>query len=312
VPVLKAVFREFMNDDSPRSAAALAYYTIFALPPLLVLILMVTGVFVDPQDVQGSIEQQMRSMIGPDAASAVRGMVESAARDDNTGLLATLLSVGALAFGATGAFVQLQTALNSAWEVAPDPEQGGLRAFVMKRVFSFGMIMALAFLMLVSLTISAVLSAFGEQLASLLPGGLSDVTLRVLDFALSLAIITLLFAGIFKVLPDAVIAWRDVWVGAAVTGALFVVGKYLIGFYIGRSEPGSAYGAAGSLAVILIWIYYTAMIVLLGAEFTQVWARRRGGGIRPEEGAVRIIDGKPARTRPGARTHIARDQHATA
>jgi len=287
--ILKETFKEFMDDDSPRMAAALAYYTIFSLPPLLVLILMVTGLFVDPQNVQGTIEEQMGGMLGAEAARSIQAMIANASRPSGGGLAATLLSIAALAFGATGAFVQLQGALNAAWEVEPDPEQGGLRHFLVKRVFSFGMILGLGFLMLVSLVLSALLSAFGEGLASMLPGGVSETALRLVELALSLVFITLLFAAMFKILPDAVIAWRDVWVGALVTGVLFVAGKFLIGFYIGRSEPGSAFGAAGSLAVILIWVYYTGMVLLLGAEFTQVWARRRGGGIRPEPGAMHVI-----------------------
>jgi membrane protein len=287
--MLKETISEFLDDNSPRLAAALAYYTVFSLPPLLVLVLMVTGVFVDAGDVRGAIERQMQGVIGAEAARSIQMIFSSAERPGSGGTAATLLSIGALAFGATGAFVELQTALNTVWEVRPDPRTGGVRNFIFKRAFSFGMVLAVAFLLLVSLVLSAALSAFGERLASLLPGTVSEVALRALDLGLSLVFITALFATMFKVLPDARIAWRDVWVGAAVTSLLFVAGKFAIGVYVGRSDPGSTFGAAGSLAVMLVWIYFTGMILLLGAEFTQVWARRHGRGIEPEAGAVRVV-----------------------
>jgi membrane protein len=210
--------------------------------------------------------------------------------------LGLALSVAGLLFGATGAFAQLQKALNTAWEVTPDPEQGGLKNVLVKRVFSLGMILVIAFLLLVSLVISSLLSTFSEQLGGVLPGGLSAAAAWVINAAVSLAIITLLFAAIFKVLPDARIAWRDVWVGAFVTALLFTIGKFLIGLYVGQSDPGEAYGAAAALAILLVWVYYSAMIVFLGAEFTQVWARRHGTGIEPDDGAVRAP--KPGRHEP--------------
>lgn len=286
--LLKATFKEFFEDNAPRLAAALSYYTIFALPPLLVLILMLTGAVVDPQDVQGSVERQISSLMGPEGAAQIRTMIEQANAPGAGGTLATILSIAALIFGATGAFAQLQAALNTAWGVKPDPEVGGVKNFLLKRLLSFGMILGVAFLLLVSLLLSALVGMFGDALAGVLGGGISGVLLQVLQATLSLAVITVLFAAMFKVLPDARIAWRDVWMGAAVTALLFVAGKFLIGFYIGRSNPGSAYGAAASLAVVLVWVYFAALIMLLGAEFTQVWSRRRGRGIRPEEGAVRI------------------------
>jgi membrane protein len=205
-----------------------------------------------------------------------------------------VLSGLALILGASGAFGQLQAALNRAWEVAPDPQQGGLKAFLLKRVFSFGMILSVAFLLLVSLVVSASLSAFGDALGGMLPDGVSATLLQVLNQVVSVAAVTVLFAAIFKVLPDARVALRDIWVGAAVTAVLFVVGKFLIGFYLGRSNPGEAFGAAGSLALMLVWIYYSSMILLFGAEFTQAWAEARGGGIAPERGAVRVVQEKKA------------------
>lgn len=282
--VLKGTFREFIDDDCPRLAAALSYYTIFALPPLLILILMVVSVFTDPQDVQGRLVDEISGVMGEQAAGQISAMIEQAERPEGSGV-ATILSIAALLFGATGAFFQLQKALNTAWDV--EPEEGGVKSFAVKRAVSFGMIIAIAFLLLVSLVVSAVLSQAADAIASVLPAALSTVMLWAINLGLSLAVITLLFAAMFKVLPDARVAWRDVWVGAGVTAALFILGMFLMGFYMSRSDPGSAYGAAGSLAVVLIWVYVSSLILFLGAEFTQVFARRHGKRIEPDEGAVR-------------------------
>lgn len=292
VQILKQSFRDFLDDECPQMAASLSYYTIFSLPPLLILLLTLLGAVLDPQDVQGEIQTQIQNLMGSAGAEQVRTILQNAERPGSGGALATVLGVAALIFGATGAFGQLQSALNQAWEVEPDPEQGGLKNFILKRVFSFGMILGIGFLLLVSLVLSAFLSAFGEALTNLTPGGLSAPLLYVLNLLVSFVVITLLFAAMFKILPDAIIAWRDVWVGAIVTALLFQIGKFLIGLYLGRSNPGEAFGAAGSLALVLVWIYYSSMILLLGAEFTQIWANDRGSGIEPEEGAVRVVERK--------------------
>jgi membrane protein len=284
--LLKETVREFLNDGAMRVAAALSYYTVFALPPLLVLLIMIAGTIWEPADVHGGIEAQIRALLGPQGAEGVREMLANANAPGKGGLLPTLLGIGALLFGATGAFIQLQSALNTTWNVTPDPRMGGVRNFLRKRVLSLGLVLVLGFLMLVSLALSALLTAFGDRVGSYLPEALSGVVLQALQMAVSLVVITFFFAALFRLLPDAVIEWRDVWVGAAATGVFFVLGKFLIGLYIGQSDPGSAYGAAGSLAVILLWIYYASIIVLLGSEFTQVWARRRGAGIQPEPGAA--------------------------
>jgi membrane protein len=299
--LLKDSGKDFIDDDCPTQAAALSYYTTFSLPPLLVMILLILRAVVEPRDIQGQMELQMGSLMGPTATEQIRTILRQAHEPGSGGLLPTVLSLGALIVGATGAFGQLQAALNRAWEVAPDPQKGGLKAFLMKRVFSFGMILSVAFLLLVSLVLSAALSAFGGALGGMLPEGVSATLLQVLNQVISFVVITALFAAMFKVLPDARVAWRDVWVGAGVTALLFVVGKFLIGLYLGRSNPGEAFGAAASLAVMLVWIYYSSMILLFGAEFTQHWAERRGRGIVPERGAVRVVqerkqvrEGQPA------------------
>jgi membrane protein len=297
--LVKESAKDFSDDECPRMAAALAYYTVFALPPLLILILMIVGSFVSRDTVSTALSGQIGGMIGSEGARTIQTMITQA-KQPGGGVVATILGLAAVVLGATGAFMQLQTALDRAWEVKPDPGSGGIRNFILKRVLSLGMVLGIAFLLLVSLALSAALSAVGSAIGALIPGA-SAVVVGVLQTLISLAVITLLFAAIFKVLPDAVIAWRDVWVGALVTGLLFEVGKWGIGLYLGHSNPGKAYGAASSLAVILVWIYYTAMIVLFGAEFTQTWAVRRGAGIRPEEGAVRVSEDTPGAGKAGGK-----------
>lgn len=284
--MLKASASDFMNDDCPTQAAALSYYTVFSLPPLLLLILLLVGAILDPEQVRGALQSQIGGVLGPSGAKEVQTILEHARHPGGNGLVATIVGIVVLAVGAIGAFGQLQAALNHAWEVKPDPQAGGIKSFLMKRLFSFGMVLAIGFLLLVSLALSAALSALGGALGRF---GLSGVVLEVINFAISFAVIAALFAGIFKVMPDAEIATKDVLVGAIATAFLFTLGKFLLGFYLGHSNPGEAFGAAGSLALLLVWIYYSSMIVLFGAEFTQTWAERRGSGIAPEKGAVRVV-----------------------
>ena len=309
--MLKQTFSEFTGDDCPRMAAALAYYTIFSLPPLLVLIITVAGVVLSEQQVEGWIQGQVGSMLGAQTSEQIQTMVENARESVSGGFsLGLILSIGGLLFGATGVFSQLQDALNTAWEVEPDPEAGGIMSFLTKRVFSLGMILVIAFLLLVSLLLSSFVSAFAGQMSRLLPGDISTAAAWIINAAVSFGVITLLFAAIFKVLPDAKVAWRDVWIGALATALLFVIGKFLISLYIGQSDPSEAYGAAAALALLLVWVYYSAMIVFLGAEFTQVWAQRRGAGIEPDEDAVRVVEEKRrvrggeenGRSEPGTKT----------
>lgn len=292
ISVLKQTFSEFSDDDCTTMAAALAYFTVFSLPPLLLILITLAGIFLTPQEVQQAIEGQAQNLVGAEGASQIQEMVQSANESvsGSGGTFALIFSIAGLVFGATGAFAQLQQALNRAWEVEPDPEQGGLWNFVTKRVLSLGMVLGIAFLLLVSLALSAALSAMGGFISGLVPGGLSDAALWAINAGISLLVITLLFAAIFKVMPDAEVAWKDVAVGALATALLFVIGKFLIGLYLGQSDPGAAFGAAGSLALILVWIYYSSMIVFLGAEFTQVWASRYGSGIEPDEDAVRVVE----------------------
>ena len=289
--IIKQTVAEIGEDDVPSLSAATAYYTIFALPPLLVIIVGVAGALVGPETVQEALTGQVDSLAGTAAAGEIETMIASAS-DLGDGLGKKLLGVVLLILGATGAFGQLQKALNRAWDVRV-VDGGGIKGLVFKRLLSFGMVLTIAFLLLVSLALSAFLSAVGAGVSGILPGAIPPVVWQIVNTAISFGVVALLFATLFKVLPDAEIAWRDVWVGAGVTAALFTLGKWAIGFYLGTSNPGSAFGAAGSLALLLVWIYYSALIFLAGAEFTQVWAQRYGSRIVPEEGAVRVGDAVP-------------------
>jgi membrane protein len=244
---------------------------------------------------QGRIEDEMRSVVGAGGVAQVQEIIRIANQPHGGGPGATIASIAALLLGATGAFIELQKALNRVWEVEPDPKKGGILRFVVKRLLSLGMAATIAFLLLVSLLVSAAVSAFGERVGALLPGGASTAMLSVSQLLLSLGVVTVLFALMFKVMPDARSRWRDIWVGALVTGVLFVAGKFVLGVYLARSDPGEAFGAAGALALILVWVYYSAMILFFGAELTQVWAVERGSGIEPKNGAVRPVEDRATR-----------------
>jgi membrane protein len=284
---VKRTAEEFIDDDCSALAAALAFYSVFSLPPLLVIVITVAGSVFGRAAVEGKIAEQIAGLIGPRAAEQAQIMVAQADMSRSGGL-ATVLGVAALIFAATTAFAQLQYALNRAWEVKPDPRASTIRNFLMKRVLSFGMILGVGFLLLVSLAISAALSAFGDALAAYFPA-LPPDALRIASTLLSFVVFAGLFACLYKALPDARVQWRDVITGAVLTSLLFAVGKYLVGLYLGNSSVLTPFGAAGSLALILLWTYYSSMIFLLGAEFTQVWAQDHGRAIVPERGAVRIV-----------------------
>jgi membrane protein len=288
--VLKRTFSDFGEDNGTRLAAALSYYTIFSLPPLLILLLLVLSAVMDPQDVQNLLQGQVGSLLGPAGSEQISSVLQEADRPDLGRGLAAALGVGALLFGAVGAFVELQNALNRIFHVEPDPGRGGLKVMIGQRLLSFGMLLTIVFLLMVSLVVSTVLSAFGDGLGAMLPAALSGVVLQAITFAVSLLVITALFALLFRFVPDAVLAWRDIWLGALVTAVLFTVGKFALGIYLGQSNPGSAFGAAGALALLLVWIYYSAIIVFIGAEFTQAHASERGQGVAPAKGAVRVVD----------------------
>jgi len=291
--LLKTTATEFSEDDCASMAAALAYYMVFSLAPLLVLIVMLVSLVWEPTQVQGQVQGQMNELFGQQGAQQVQTMMNNASQ--NRSGLAAAWGLIALLVGATGLFSQLQTAMNRAWEVAPDPEQSGVKDYLFKRLLSFGMILLVALLLFASLLLSAILSAFGQYIGALLPGEVSQTALQGFNFGVSFLVIMLLFAAMFKWLPDAKITWKDSLFGAVVTALLFVIGTTLIGLYLAHTNMTSGYGAAGSLVLVLIWIYYSALILLLGVEFTQVWARRYGGQIQPKEGAVRVVRQKQQR-----------------
>lgn len=278
---------KFFGDSCGSLAAALSFYTFFSLPALLSLLLLVVGHVFDPARVQQAIVTQVGSFIGESGAQQVATIIGRAQNSTSTSgalSVATIASVVVLIFGATTAFAQLQSALNTIWSVEPDPRRNQLKVFFLKRVFSFGVVITVAFLLLVSLVLSTALAAIEQRIAGV--GSTPTILLQVLTSLGSFVVIAGLFAVMFRYLPDARIAWSDVRAGAIGAALLFVLGKALIGYYLGRMNPGSAYGAAGSLAIVLIWVYYTSMVILLGAEFTEEWAREYGHGIVPEPGAV--------------------------
>lgn len=284
--LLKETFQDWKEDKASRLAAALSYYTIFSIAPLLLVAITVVGFVMDPGDVKGELYAQVRDLVGREGADMVQTMVDNAAASDAKGL-AAVVSVVTLLIGATGVFMALKDALNTIWEVQPAPGRG-LIGMIKDRVLSFSLVPGIGFLLLVSLIVDALLSAASNYANGLFLSDIWIAVIRVASLVVSFLVITGLFAVIYKVLPDAKIAWRDVWIGAAVTSLLFTVGRFAIGLYIGNSSTASAYGAAGALIVLLLWIYYAAQILFLGAEFTQVYARRYGSRIEPEEGAVAV------------------------
>ncbi|MGF1536144.1 MAG: YihY/virulence factor BrkB family protein [Elainellaceae cyanobacterium] len=283
--LLKEAFQEWNKDDASRLAAALAFYTIFSLAPLLILVIAIASLVFDQDTVRGQIMAQMGTLIGDSGADALGTVLDNANRPgESSGWIASIVSVVLLLVGATGVLAQLQTSLNIVWNVTSRPDMGVLD-FVRKRLLSLGMIVAIGFLLLVSLVASSVISGLAGYLQGLMPG--LDTLTQIANLVLSFIIITLLFALIYRFLPDVRIAWGDIWFGAAVTALLFSLGKYGIGLYLGNSSIGSAYGAAGSVIVLLVWIFYSAQIVFFGAEITQVYARRYGSQIEPNQYAVK-------------------------
>jgi membrane protein len=277
--LVAATGAEWYRDRAQRMGAALAFYTVFALAPGLVIVVAVTGLLIEPTAARSRIVEQFHLLAGPDAASAIDAVIE-ATDDPAAGALATRLAVLALVLGLWGVFGELQDALNSIWQVTPRPARN-LAAFLRQRLWSLTTVLGTGFLLLVSLVISAWLAALGKFFQGLLP--VPAALLEAAHSLVSLGGITGLFALMFKVLPDVEVPWRDVWPGALLTAGLFTGGKLLIGLYLGRSGIASAYGAAGSLVVVLVWVYYSAQILYFGAEFTKVSARARRARVRPAE-----------------------------
>lgn len=283
--VLRETVGSWSKDSAPRMAAALAYYTTFSVGPLLLISIAVSGVVFDPEAARREILNQVSGLIGDQGAEAIATVVENASRNKSDSLIAAILGAVVLLFGASGVFGELQTSLNQIWKVEKKKGRGVL-GFLKDRFLSFTMVLGIAFILLVSLVVSAGLQA----LEGVVQGWSGDALLmKILYGLVSFSVLTGLFALIFKVVPDARTRWGDVWLGAAITAGLFTLGKVAIGLYLGKSGVAGKYGAAGSLVVFLIWIYYSAQILFLGAEFTRVWAEFRGHGIPPDEDAKRVV-----------------------
>jgi membrane protein len=272
---LRQAFAAWNAHEAPRLGAALAFYTVLSLAPLVIVVIGIAGLFFGRSTAQTQLLTQVESMIGHQGAEAVKAVVQHGETPAYGGI-AAIIGMITLLFGASGVFGELKSALDKMSDVKPE-RGGGLWGTIKQRLFSFGMVLAVGFLLLVSLLVSAALAALSKFVSGLLP--MPGIILTSIDFALSFGAITVLFALIFRYVPAARAAWRNVWIGAAVTALLFVIGKFLTGLYLGKAAVGSAYGAAGSLVVVIVWVYYSAMIFLFGAEFTH--AMDSGGKPRP-------------------------------
>lgn len=276
INLFKLTYQEWKEDQASRLAASLAYYTIFSLAPMLVIAIAVAGFLWQDDAVEAQVMGQIRGLVGPEGAEFVAGLLNSASNPAD-GIIATVVGIVALLFGALGVFNELHNALNVIWEVEPDKQEGfwqSVKKAVIDRFLSFTMVLGIGFLLLVSLVISAALSATQEFLGNTFP--IPEIVLQLINLVISIAVITILFAMIYKYLPDVEIPWRYVWLGAFVTAILFSLGKMLIGLYLGNSAVASSFGAAGSLVLLLLWIYYSVQILFFGAEFTQVYANTYG------------------------------------
>ncbi|MEM8778406.1 MAG: YihY/virulence factor BrkB family protein [Cyanobacteria bacterium P01_G01_bin.49] len=284
VRLLKETFQEWQKDDASSLAASLAYYTSVSLAPLLIIFIAIAGAVFGEEAAKGEIVNQIRGLVGINGAEFIETAIQNADQPEISNF-ASFISIIILLFGASGVFAELQKSLNKIWQVAAKPDRGW-KEFIRKRLLSFSAVLGAGFLLLVSLIISAILSGLNHYLNDLIPG--IDFLWQLLNFFLSFAIVTVLFALMYRYLPDVEISWRDVTMGAIITALLFTVGKFVLGLYLSRGSFGSVYGAAGSLIIILVWVYYSTQILFFGAEFTQVYARRYGSKIVPNKHAISI------------------------
>jgi membrane protein len=285
IALFKNTANEWIQDKCPQLGAALAYFTVFSLAPLVLVLLAVFGLIYGGSDhARQKITEQLQYLVDPSGIKVIQDIAANASKP-HAGFIATAIGIVLALSGASGVFGQLQDALNTIWSVKPKPG-GGIKGFIRTRFLSFAMVGGVCFLLLVSLAIETILRGLSDYLKNAMPGGhiLALGLFLIFDFA----VIVLLFAMIFRFLPDAKIAWRDVWVGATLTAVLFALGKFVLGLYLGSGAAGSAYGAASSLITLLLWIYYAAQILLFGAEFTQVYANTYGTRVEPEEHAVKV------------------------
>jgi len=280
--ILKLTYRDWKEDNASRLSAALAYYTVFSLAPMLIIIIAITGLIWETEAVRMQILSQVQDLIGPEGTDFVANLIADKGSPAE-GIVALLLGIITLLFGALGVFNELHTSLNIIWNIKAEKTKGffqSIKKLLMDRFLSFAMILAIGFLLLVSLVVTAALSATQETIGNAFP--FSEFFIQIVNLAISVGVITILFALMFKFLPDAEISWHDAWIGAFITSLLFSLGKAAIGIYLGNSAVGSIFGAAGSLILILLWIYYSALILFFGAEFTQVYANQYGSKIAPE------------------------------
>jgi membrane protein len=281
--VLKNSFTGFSDDKVMMMSSSLAYYTIFSMAPLLIIIISLSGIFLGQDAAEGKVYGQLAAFVGTNTASQLQEMIKNASLSGKS-VTAAIIGIATLVVGATTVFAQIQDSINSIWGLKPKPKKGWLK-FLKNRFLSFSVIIGLGFLLLVSLSISALIDAFSNTLKAYFPE-VTVVILYIVNLVITLAITTLIFGAIFKVLPDAKIKWKDVLVGSVVTAILFMLGKFGISFYIGKSQVGSTYGAAGSLVILLLWVYYSAIILYFGAEFTKAFAVKYGSQIHPDNYAV--------------------------
>jgi membrane protein len=292
--LIKETFLRWNERDPFNNSSIIAYYTIFSLPGLLVIIISIAGTIYGKQEIATQIYSQIESTMGYDTARDIESIVGKASESKGT-VLASILGIATLLFGATGVFYQLQQMLNKIWSVKPKAKtKQKILQLVRDRVFSFGLILVVGFLMLVSLVISTALSAVSTWVSVHISESI-NILFKILDVLFSIGVITLLFAAIFKFLPDAKIRWRHVWIGSIMTAVLFVLAKFALGLYFGKSDPGSTYGAAGSIILIMLWVSYTALILLFGAEFTCVYIKRHGEKVKATPVAVKVAE--PSRMR---------------
>jgi membrane protein len=284
---LKEIFSQWQRDRATRMGAALAYYTIFSLPPLMLIAISLAGFIFGQEAAEGRIVHEIQGLIGKDGAVTVQEMIRSVHRS-HASILATIFGVITLLIGASGVFAEMQDSLNNIWGVEPQPDRSW-GTVIRERLSSFTMVFATGFLLMVSLLVDTILTAFTDYFTNMFSSGLILFFIDIGNFTVSFLTVTLLFAMIYKVLPDVRLSLRDVGLGSLVTALLFTFGKYLIGLYLGNSNIGAAYGAAGSVIVILVWVFYASLIFLFGAEFTQVYVRKYGGKIKPIHQAL-IVD----------------------
>ena len=278
--ILRDTFSEWSRHNASTLAAALAYYAIFPVGPLLLIAISMAGLVFGQKAAEGQIVGQIQGLVGPQAADVIQGLLPAANKRES-GIIGTAIGIVTLLLGAAGLFGQLQSSLNVIWEVRPRPL--GIRGMVKQRALTFLMVLGMGILLLVLLLVGAVLAPIAAFFGSLLPANFGGFLLQAVDFVVSFAVITLVFAAIFRVLPDTTIAWKDVWLGALFTAFLFTIGKLALSFYLGRPGVGSTFGAAGALVVLPVWIYYSAQIFFFGAEFTQVLAKKFGPRHMPAE-----------------------------